>query len=69
MILCQKAKIDNQGRIAIPKELLQEAGLSPGDYLYISVDETCKSLVVTDGKHLVKCLWLNEPMQHKNSIE
>lgn len=46
MILCQKAKIDNQGRIAIPKELLEAAGLSAGDYLYITVGESSTELVI-----------------------
>lgn len=67
MILCQKLKIDQAYRIALPRELVREAGLDVGSTLYVQVDEKTKSLIITDGKHNVSCLWLNiDEMHHKN---
>lgn len=50
MVLRHKVTIDNTLRIRIPKELLETAGLKPGDTLYIAVDEDCKELVITTGR-------------------
>lgn len=59
MVLCQKAKIDNQGRIAIPKDMLTEAGLKAGDMLYVHVDEANHDLVITTGREgSLDCHWI-----------
>lgn len=68
MILCQKLKIDQNYRIALPRELVREAGLDVGNTLYIQVDEKAKSLIITDGKHNISCLWLNVDEMRPKSI-
>lgn len=49
MLLCRKVKIDPQGRVQIPKEMMKEAELKPGDTLYVSVDEDSKVFVITQS--------------------
>lgn len=71
MILCQKAKIDNQGRVAIPKELLDAAGLSAGDYLYITVGEQSTEIVIAkqnSGRHLSADFAFNPDESHPKRI-
>ena len=61
MLLTQKVKIDNSGRIQIPRTLLNAAGLKLGDTLYVSVDEDCKDLVVTTGREKgLECHWITK---------
>jgi AbrB family looped-hinge helix DNA binding protein len=33
-------KIDNKGRVSIPKQLRERAGLEPGDALFLEYDES-----------------------------
>lgn len=71
MILCQKAKIDNQGRVAIPKELLEAAGLRAGDYLYITVGEQSTEIVIAkqgSGRHLNADFAFNPNEPHPRGI-
>ena len=53
MLLCRKVRIDPQGRVQIPKEMLNEANLEEGDTLYILVSEETGDLQITKGDKCV----------------
>jgi bifunctional DNA-binding transcriptional regulator/antitoxin component of YhaV-PrlF toxin-antitoxin module len=41
MLLSQVIKLDKQGRLHIPKKMLEHAGLSPGSEVYITASQQC----------------------------
>lgn len=68
MILCQRLRIDSQGRVQIPRELMEEAMLSNGDYVYISVDEVSREFVIAKQDSVVHS-FVDENCQMKARIE
>lgn len=46
MILCQKAKLDKQNRVLIPREYIKLAGGEANGVCYITFDENTKEIRV-----------------------
>lgn len=68
MVLCQRLKIDSQGRVQIPRELMEEALLCSGDFVYISVDESSREFVIAKQDSIIHSL-VDENRQMKTRIE
>ena len=68
MILCQRLRIDSQGRVQIPRELMEDALLCNGDYVYISVDEVSREFVIAKQNSIAHS-FVDENCQIKARIE
>lgn len=46
MILCERKKVSDKGRVVIPADYLKKIGIEPGKEVYITFDEESKEIKI-----------------------
>lgn len=67
--LHRKVGVNQQGRVTLPKEAREAAGIQPGDTLYVHVDKSGELVLETRTARLRRIRKLANPTGEKDSVD